>query len=72
LVFNDGPGFSAEFEELPKSSTNGRTGLGLWVSFRLTDQLGGMLNIAPNEYPSGTLAELSIPIGEPHAKNSSD
>ena len=72
LVFNDGHGFSAEFEELPKPSTDGRIGLGLWVSFRLTDQLGGVLHIAPNEHPPGTLAELSIPLGKHHANNSSD
>jgi signal transduction histidine kinase len=72
LVFNDGPGFSAEFEELPKPSMDGRIGLGLWVSFRLTDQLGGMLHIAPNEHPPGTLAELLIPVGKHHANNSSD
>lgn len=72
LVFNDGLGFSAEFEELPKPSTDGRIGLGLWVSFRLTDQLGGRLHIAPNEQPPGTLAELSIPLGKHHANNSSN
>lgn len=72
LVFNDGLGFSAEFEALPKPSSDGRIGLGLWVSFRLTDQLGGRLHIAPNEQPPGTLAELSIPLGKHHANNSSN
>lgn len=65
-VTNDGPAFSAEFEPVPAPDPQGRTGLGLWVSFRLTNQLGGSLHIAPGPDTTGTVAKLTLPLGEKH------
>lgn len=66
IVTNDGPAFTAVFEPVPAPDPKGRTGLGLWVSFRLTDQLGGTLRIAPSTDAIGTIAELNLPLGEMH------
>lgn len=67
---NDGPAFTAAFEPVPTPDPKGRTGLGLWVSFRLTDQLGGALRIAPGPDAAGTVAELTLPLGEKHVPHS--
>jgi signal transduction histidine kinase len=65
-VTNDGLSFSAAFEPVPAPDRQGRTGLGLWVSFRLTNQLGGSLHITPGPNTSGTVAKLTLPLGEKH------
>ena len=70
-VINDGPSFSASFQPVPTSDEQGRIGLGLWVSFRLTEQLGGSLRIAPSEPEDGTVAELILPLGDLNVTNSS-
>jgi signal transduction histidine kinase len=70
-VINDGPSFSASFQPVPTSDEQGRIGLGLWVSFRLTEQLGGSLRIAASEPEDGTVAELILPLGDLNVTNSS-
>lgn len=65
-IKNDGAAFSAVFEQVPSPDPDGRVGLGLWVSFRLTEQLGGTLTIRPGLQESGTLAELILPLGDKH------
>jgi signal transduction histidine kinase len=71
-VINDGPNFSATFEPIPVTDAEGRTGLGLWVSFRLTDQLGGSLQIKPCDDHTGTIAELILPLGVEDASHTAD
>lgn len=61
-ISNDGPAFAATFEPVPAPDPHGRTGLGLWVCFRLTSQLGGTLYITPTT--GGTVAKLTLPLGE--------
>lgn len=61
-IGNDGPAFAATFEPVPAPDPYGRTGLGLWVCFRLTSQLGGTLYITPTT--GGTVAKLTLPLGE--------
>jgi signal transduction histidine kinase len=66
-VRNDGAAFSASAESTPQADRHGRVGLGLWVCFRLTRQLGGTLIIQPLPSGDGTAAVLSAPLEENHA-----
>jgi signal transduction histidine kinase len=66
-VRNDGTPFSATAESAPQADRYGRVGLGLWVCFRLTRQLGGTLTIQPMPDGDGTLAMLSAPLEKTYA-----
>ncbi len=63
-VHNDGAAFSvaATADIAPESDANGRLGLGLWVCFRLAQQLDGTLSIEATSAEGGTLATLTIPL----------
>jgi signal transduction histidine kinase len=63
-VQNDGIAFSAMGRPAIEADASGRTGLGLWVSFRLVHQLGGALSLNACDEPSGTIALLDVPLGK--------
>lgn len=62
IIYNDGPAFSAFAQPAPAPDRNGRLGLGLWVSFRLTQQLKGKLHIQPSSGEEGTTAIFIAPL----------
>ena len=66
-VQNDGVAFTALAENVPEPDQNGRIGLGLWVCFRLTQQLSAALNIQPTFLGDGTVATFNAPLETTHA-----
>ncbi|WP_076592143.1 sensor histidine kinase [Herminiimonas arsenitoxidans] len=65
-VKNDGGPFSATEESAPTPDQHGRIGLGLWVCFRLTRQIGGALKIEPTINGRGTVATFIAPLEASH------
>jgi len=61
-VKNDGGPFTAIEDTAPTPDQYGRIGLGLWVCFRLTRQMGGTLTIEPTINGRGTVATFIAPL----------
>lgn len=66
-VQNDGETFSAIADAAPEPDQQGRIALGLWVCFRLTQQLSGSLIIQPAPEGAGTVAMLIAPLENTYA-----